>query len=271
MKVVALVGVSGTGKSYRALTLAHEKNIDYIIDDGLFIMGNKVIAGKSAKREETSVGAVKTALFTKHKHKEMVKEAIKKVQPSGILVLGTSTKMVDRIVKELNIGPIDEYVFIEEISTAVERDTAQRQRKEHGKHVIPVPTFELKKDFSGYFLDPLKILRRKRDNSLQVSEKSVVRPTFSYLGKYTISDKVICDLAVHSISKVVGISKLTSVTVNNYTNGIIINLDLIMVHGNPLRKLAKVAQEQVKYEVEKMTSLNILAINVYVKGLIVKQ
>ena len=269
MNVIALVGVSGTGKSYRALALAHERDIDYIIDDGLLIMGNKVVAGKSAKREDTSVGAVKTALFSKDEHKFLVRDAIKKVQPRGILVLGTSTRMVDKIAKDLEIDPIQEYVFIEDISTEEERKMAHKQRTEFGKHVIPVPTFELKKDFSGYFLDPLKILRRRTDNTVQISEKSVVRPTFSYLGKYTISDKVINELVLFAISKVIGISKVISIDVNNYTNGIIINLEVIMVHGNPIQKLAKIAQAQVKYEVENMTSLNILAINILVKSLIV--
>ena len=105
--------------------------------------------------------------------------------------------------------------------------------------------------------------------SVQISEKSVVRPTFSYLGKYTISDKVINELVLFAISKVIGISKVISIDVNNYTNGIIINLEVIMVHGNPIQKLAKIAQAQVKYEVENMTSLNILAINILVKSLIV--
>lgn len=268
MKVTGLVGVSGSGKSYRALALAHERNIDYIIDDGLLIMGNKVIAGKSAKREDTAVGAVKTALFSKEDHRELVKSAIKKVQPKGILIIGTSTRMVDKIAEELDISPILDYVFIEDISTEEERNIAQKQRKEHGKHVIPVPTFEIKKEFSGYFLDPLKILRRRKDNSVQVSEKSVVRPTYSYMGKYTISDKVICDLVLFATSKVIGVYKATSIDVNNYTNGIIINMDVIMVHGNPLRKLGKILQEQVKYEVENMTSLNIIAINIIIKGLI---
>ena len=269
MKVVALVGVSGTGKSYRALALAHEKDIDYIIDDGLLITGNKVIAGKSAKREDTAVGAVKTALFTKEEHKILVKDAINQVQPKGFLILGTSTRMVDKIAEELEIGPVQEYVYIEHISTEEERKIAQKQRKEYGKHVIPVPTFEIKKDFSGYFLDPLKILRRRTDNTIQVSEKSVVRPTFSYMGKYTISDKVISDLVYYATSKVIGVFKVTTIDVNNYTNGIIINLEVIMVYGNPIRKVAKIAQQQVKHEVEYMTSLNILAVNIVIKSLIV--
>ena len=37
MYICALVGPSGTGKSHRALWVAKEHNIDYIIDDGLLI------------------------------------------------------------------------------------------------------------------------------------------------------------------------------------------------------------------------------------------
>ena len=68
MYICALVGPSGTGKSHRALWVAKEHNIDYIIDDGLLIRGNGVVAGKSAKREKTRVGAVKTAVFTDDEH-----------------------------------------------------------------------------------------------------------------------------------------------------------------------------------------------------------
>ena len=38
---------------------------------------------------------------------------------------------------------------------------ARNIRVTEGKHVIPVPTFELKKDFSGYILDPLQIFKFK--------------------------------------------------------------------------------------------------------------
>ena len=51
MEVYALVEASGTGKSHRALWVAKERNIEYIIDDGLLIRGNEIIAGKSAKRK----------------------------------------------------------------------------------------------------------------------------------------------------------------------------------------------------------------------------
>lgn len=50
IKVYAFVGPSGTGKSYRAQMVASENNINYIIDDGLLINENNVVAGTSAKK-----------------------------------------------------------------------------------------------------------------------------------------------------------------------------------------------------------------------------
>ena len=41
MRVLAFVGPSGTGKSYRAQLVARENNIHYIIDDGLLINENR--------------------------------------------------------------------------------------------------------------------------------------------------------------------------------------------------------------------------------------
>ena len=46
MRVFAFVGPSGTGKSYRAQMVAGENKISYIIDDGLLINENEVVAGK---------------------------------------------------------------------------------------------------------------------------------------------------------------------------------------------------------------------------------
>ena len=112
MRVVALVGKSGTGKSYKALALAHEKEIDYIIDDGLFIKGNKIIAGKSAKREKTKISAVKRALFMEKRHKEAVIEKLHKSNPRSVLILGTSEKMVNQISENLRISPINEFLNI---------------------------------------------------------------------------------------------------------------------------------------------------------------
>ena len=48
MKVIAFVGPSGTGKSYRSVMVSQKYGADAIIDDGLLISHGKVIAGTSA-------------------------------------------------------------------------------------------------------------------------------------------------------------------------------------------------------------------------------
>ena len=125
MKVYALIGKSGTGKSFQAVNLCRELKIESIIDDGLFICRNKVVAGISAKRQPTKVGAVKTALFTKDEHMQEVKEALGRMKPSSILIIGTSVGMVEKIVKRLELPPIDRKIFIEEITTKEERAVAR--------------------------------------------------------------------------------------------------------------------------------------------------
>ena len=75
-----------------------------------------------------------------------------------------------------------------------------------GKHVIQVPTFEIKKDFSGYILDPLQIFKSKGSgNKPYISEKSIIRPTFSYLGNFTISDTVFRQIVEYLAKKQEGI------------------------------------------------------------------
>ncbi|WP_432662763.1 Asp23/Gls24 family envelope stress response protein [Wukongibacter baidiensis] len=267
MRVVALVGKSGTGKSYKALSLAHEKEINCIIDDGLFIKGRKIIAGRSAKREKTKIAAVKRALFMNKQHRENVIEKLKEHNPPSILLIGTSEKMVNQISENLKIAPIDEIVYIDQIASEEEIKIARESRMKQGKHVIPVPTFELKKDFSGYFIDRLKIFGRKKDNTLQIAEKSVVRPTFSYMGRFTIYDRAIVQIVRHVIEDVESIYKINRIKIINNQSAITINIELVLKFGFKIPDTIASIQKLIKREVEHMTSLNITAINIVIKSL----
>ncbi len=59
MDVIALVGPSGTGKSHRALLVAHKHQADAIIDDGILIKDGKIVGGHSAKKEKSRIMAVR--------------------------------------------------------------------------------------------------------------------------------------------------------------------------------------------------------------------
>ena len=150
----------GTGKSYRAQKIAYDNNIETIIDDGLLIKGSRVIEGVSAKTAKTKVQTVKAALFSTEKEQERIRNSIKKERIKSILILGTSDEMVKRIQENLRLPKIEKTIYIQDVSTKEEMEEAVRIRRTEGKHIVPVPTFEIKKDFSGILLDPFQILKR---------------------------------------------------------------------------------------------------------------
>ncbi len=270
MRVVAFIGPSGTGKSHRSVWVAREREIEAIIDDGILIRGAQIIAGTSAKKEKTKIASIKRALFTDDVHANEMKRAFKNYSIDSVLILGTSDGMVEAIAKRLELPEISEKIHIHEVATDFEIKQALSTRREQGKHVIPVPTFEIKKDFSGYFLDPLQVFRRKGKGSFQlIGEKSVVRPTFSYMGSYTISDYTIYQIVEHVTSKIEGVNKISRFRAENHVDGIYIEMDLVLVYGCLIRPLLKDVQAKVAEEVEKLTALNIKRLDITAKSLIV--
>lgn len=268
MKVYAFVGVSGSGKSHHSQNVAYENGIDYIIDDALLIKGTKVVAGKSAKTEPTKIGSVKAAIFTDDNRRNAMIRALKAEKPESIMILGTSDEMVAKIAENLGLPEIEKTIYIEDISTPEQIEQARKIRKEQGKHVVPVPTFEIKEQFSGYLLDPLKMFE-KQDKVYR--EKSVIRPTFSYLGKFTISDKVLKDIIQYEGIKTEGLARLSKIDVDEYEDGIKIKLSVDIKFGNNIPKVTKELQTIIARELDYMTGINILAIDIFVKGIVMEK
>lgn len=267
MKVYALVGQSGTGKSYKAFMVAKDREIEYIIDDGLLIGGTRVIAGKSAKREITKIASVRRALFKDEWHRKAVKNAINMINPDKLLLIGTSNKMVAEIARVLGLPGISEMIMISEISTEKEIELARKSRKEEGKHVIPVPTVEVKKDFSGYFIDSLRIFSKK-DKTTAIEEKTIIRPTYSYLGKYEISKNVIMQMTSVCILKFERVNKILKAKVDNKPNGIVLNLDVSIKLVSRIDIMIKDIQKKIIEDIEYMTGLNVLGVNITVKSIV---
>ena len=272
IKVYAFVGPSGTGKSYRAQMVASEKNIKFIIDDGLLIMDNKVIAGESAKKAPTKVGTVKHALFYEEKEREQITKALKKYKPQSILILGTSDGMVKKIAANLGLPEISETIYITDVATKQEMETARRIRVTEGKHVIPVPTFEIKKDFSGYLLDPLQIFKSKgKGKKPYISEKSIIRPTFSYLGKFTISDLVFRQILEYLAVQTPAIYKILKTRVENYGEGVKIYLEVTIMYGYNVVDGIKEFKEKARRQIEKLTAMNVVELDVVAKNIYVPE
>ncbi len=271
IKVYAFVGPSGTGKSYRAQLVASENNIHYIIDDGLLINENDVVAGNSAKKAPTKIETVKKAIFIdKEDRKEMI-QALKKIKPDSILILGTSDGMVEKIADNLQLPRPEKTIYINDVATENEIETARRIRTTEGKHVIPVPTFEIKRDFAGYLLDPLQIFKYRKNDTPYISEKSIIRPTFSYLGKFTISDTVFRQITEYVAKKVEGIDRVSRVRVESADGATTVYAEVYVIFGYNIVNVLREFKQKVKKEIENLTSMNVQEVSVLAKGIVMPE
>jgi len=269
MNVYALVGPSGTGKSHRARMVAFGNNINYIIDDGLLIRGSKVIAGKSAKEEDSKIKAVKRAIFMEKEHASEVKEVIKEYEVESLLILGTSLKMINRIITALELPEPQEIIRIEDIASPEEIEKAKHHRQKKGKHVIPVPNIEVKPKFSGQLLEKLELLFSNKDDEIK-AEKTIVRPKFSYYGKLLIADQAMTDLIEHTLKQDQRIVDIKKIKVDQDDEGTKILIILTLEYGWQLHRVAHELQLSVKELIEYSTGVNVMNVDIEIAGLIVE-
>ena len=281
--VIALVGPSGTGKSHKALRVAHSNQADAIIDDGLLIKDGKIIAGTSAKKEMNKVLAVKRAIFVLPGHAKEVREAIEESKPKRILILGTSENMTQRIAKALKLPEISKYVYIEDISSKEEMEEARFHRLKEGKHIIPVPTVELQPHFSGHLVNSLKSMFGNKPvdtTRRRVSGRSIVRPAFSYYGKLLIDDWAVKSIVRHLLMDDENVTKVTEVKLDHVyegnptdgyeDQGIEVTASVGLSYGKHIPSLVQQLQVHVKEHVEDMTGMLVQGVNITIKALFVQ-
>ncbi|MDF9409646.1 Asp23/Gls24 family envelope stress response protein [Pelotomaculum isophthalicicum JI] len=270
MEVYALVGPSGTGKSHRAAIVANKFGAQAIIDDGLLIQGNRIIAGSSAKRQPTRIGAIKAALFMDNQQAREIKSALAQVAPEKVLILGTSVGMVQRIASRLELPQPAEIMKIEDIASEKEIRKAKFHRTRFSRHVIPAPILEVKKSFPGILVDPLHIFLRKKEipGKKDWLEQSVIRPTYTFNGKLTIADSAISAIAGQAARLVGGVTSAGRINVNVEQEGVItIDISPTISFGCPLHEVAGKLQRQIKTVVENMTGLQVKEVNIKIKSL----
>lgn len=262
MKTFALIGKSGTGKSYRCMDIVRDNKIEAVIDDGLLISKSRIIAGSSAKHEDNKITSVKRAIFAFDDHAERVKAAIAENNIQSVLILGTSERMVSQIAERLELPEFEQLFRIEDISTPEEIALALEMRNRHGKHIIPAPMPEVKKLFSGYFLSAL-LPQGKRDRRL---EKTIMRPAYSYLGDFKISPRVISDICRFEVLKTEGVTAVHRIKSNFDEYGFAdISVELSLILPCNIPKTAKTVQTAISNSIEYSTSIIVKNVDIFVR------
>jgi hypothetical protein len=137
--VFALVGGSGTGKSFRARLFAEKHGIDILIDDGLLIRGDAILTGHWAKKERSILAATRRALFDSPDHGREARAVLRASPFRRVLIVATSRRMADRIASALDL-PRPSTVFpVEKLASRGEVQASTRRRLRGGSHAAPVP------------------------------------------------------------------------------------------------------------------------------------
>jgi adenylate kinase family enzyme len=285
--VFAFFGPSGTGKSFRAKLVAQQYGIKTIIDDGLLIYADEILAGKSAKLEKNYMGAVRTALFDDKEHRDSVARAIQKNRIKKILILGTSEKMVNKIAVRLQLPLPEKYIKIEEIATPEQMEEARRSRQIEGKHVIPVRAYEVKnQSYSKIFYDSIRVSTAKNkffttllgkflgktesspSQNTKLFEKSLVRPAFSQQERKECSHAVLAQMTMNFIGEFNEHVRIKKLTIKNEKSGYTFIMTVDVPLGRELTQISEELKAFVISMIEKKLKLRIEDVYIVVDKLI---
>jgi hypothetical protein len=264
MKVYALIGESGTGKSYRALQIARERNIPAIIDDGLFILDGQYAAGYSGKYELTKMASVKRAIFLNEEHAREVRAAIEKNGIDRILILGISDRMVDRIAAALSLPPVSERLYIQEIASEKEIEIARKLRSA-GNHAIPLPRIQVEEAGLGKWIRDVRSIltaegRKRKQNPF---EMTVVHPRFARGGIF-IHERVIKAVVAHRIQTHPFVVKHVA-TEADMKMGLDVRVRLIVRHDPQIYERCTSLAEEIRQELRHLSGLPQIEIQIHVE------
>ena len=273
---VLITGESGTGKSFRAKLLAQKHGIDAIIDDGLLIQNDKILAGRTAKHEKTYMGAVRIALFDDKQHRDQVAKALQTNKIKKLLIIGTSEKMAQKITSRLQIPLPSKIIKIEDIANREEIEKAIRSRQIEGKHVIPVPAIEVKKSYSQIFHDSIKDLAVKSSfkflkKKQSVLEKSIVTPEFSKKGRIEISEAALSQMAMHCVSEFSPEIRIKKLSIKTDSRGYRLIVTIDVPFGRQLTGEIHSLQQYVIENIEKYTGILIEEVSIIIDKITVNK
>lgn len=263
VSVLAFVGPAGTGKSQRAQLVALEYGVDFLIDDGLLIRKGQIIRGKSAKTEKNQVKAIRRALFEYADHRSSVVEFLADSQPCSVMLIGTSSGMITRILRNLGLGDPVKIIRIEDVSSREEISRAKKERSVKGQHVIPVSHIQVRKHFAGKLVGRLKVLFDNTDG--MEGEKTIVRPPFKFFGEVTINPGVVDQMARFIAERTPQVASVVSTQTRPSNGGIVVQVALKYSPGpRTILSLGENLRERISLAVSGITGLDLHRVDISV-------
>ena len=215
------------------------------------------------------MAAVKAALFDNRERRDEVVRRLRGEKFRKILLLGTSEKMVNKIALRLELPPPARIIHIEDIASQEDIEKAIRTRKIEGKHVIPVPSIEVKRSYPHIFYDAIRIFKRRRlpetlGSTPQVHEKSVVRPEYSKRGKVLISPAALSQMVIHCVDEYNEEIRIKKIAVKDEKSGYRLVITIDVPYGIQLGGDMHELQQYVIDNIERYTGILIEEVNIII-------
>jgi uncharacterized alkaline shock family protein YloU len=176
--------------------------------------------------------------------------------------------MVRKIADILALPAVTKVIKIEDVASREEIAKAVHTRTTEGKHVIPVPALEIKRNYPHIFYDSIKVFLRKRlgiKNKVKTFEKAVVRPEFSRKGVVTISETALTQMVLHCADEFDHTIQIDKVTVRSDQLGYKLEIKVIIPYGKQLSGNIHALQEYIIESIERYTGILIHELNVRIK------
>ena len=199
------------------------------------------------------------------------------------LLIRDGKKMIDKITAALNLPSVKYKIFIQDIVTPEQIELAQSMRRE-GKHVIPLPSIEVKKDLPNYWIDSIRsfVTKKNKDKSkgkdkekdadndksrVSSEDKCIVRPRFSQLGRLTISENAIEQIVRHNLLKQNEFDGAAKIHVDMNEFGVSIYCEMKIKFGIPMQQAIEHFQIATIRDLDEMTNLSVGRIDVRIIGI----
>ncbi|OQY38042.1 hypothetical protein B6228_05120 [Candidatus Atribacteria bacterium 4572_76] len=98
----------------------------------------------------------------------------------------------------------------------------------------------------------------------KIGERAIVRPPFSYFGKLYVSENAILDIIIYTLKDFKEVVKLGKSQISIKEEGILINISLVLRYGENIPQVGLKIQKSLKKELEYITGINVILINIFV-------
>jgi len=144
-----------------------------------------------------------------------------------------------------------------------------RSRKIEGKHVIPVPALEIRRNYPSIFYDSIRVFLKRNFGASpptlpRIYEKSVVRPEYSKLGRVSISEAALSQMVIHCVNEYDDGLRVRRLAVRSDTQGYRLTIVLEVPFGTKLASNAHALQEYIIDNIERYTGILIEEVSIVI-------